>query len=219
MPASGEQYPSRDHVVDYLRKYEARYELKIERPVCVTGIEPTEQGFQVNAGVRSWHSRAVVFATGTWRNPFVPNVEGLMSFKGQQLHSAQYASPEPFTGKRVMVVGGGNSGAQILAEVSLVAQSTTWVTLEPPAFLPDEVDGRVLFERATARWQALQEGKDPENLPGGFGDIVMVPPVLDARQRGVLHSVGPFEKPHGGRGSMGRRKYQALRRDHLVYRL
>ena len=194
MPASGEQYPSRDHVVDYLRKYEARYELKIERPVCVTGIEPTEQGFQVNAGVRSWHSRAVVFATGTWRNPFVPNVEGLMSFKGQQLHSAQYASPEPFTGKRVMVVGGGNSGAQILAEVSLVAQSTTWVTLEPPAFLPDEVDGRVLFERATARWQALQEGKDPENLPGGFGDIVMVPPVLDARLRGVLHSVGSFEK-------------------------
>ncbi|EFI61185.1 MULTISPECIES: ArsO family NAD(P)H-dependent flavin-containing monooxygenase [Comamonas] len=193
MPASGEQYPSRDNVVDYLRKYEARYELKIERPVCVTGIEPTEQGFQVNAGVRSWHSRAVVFATGTWRNPFVPNVEGLMSFKGQQLHSAQYASPEPFTGKRVMVVGGGNSGAQILAEVSLVAQSTTWVTLEPPAFLPDEVDGRVLFERATARWQALQEGKDPENLPGGFGDIVMVPPVLDARQRGVLQSVGPFE--------------------------
>lgn len=194
MPASGEQYPSRDHVVDYLRKYEARYELKIERPVCVTGIEPTEQGFQVNAGVRSWHSRAVVFATGTWRNPFVPNVEGLMSFKGQQLHSAQYASPEPFTGKRVMVVGGGNSGAQILAEVSLVAQSTTWVTLEPPAFLPDEVDGRVLFERATARWQALQEGKDPESLPGGFGDIVMVHPVLDARLRGVLHSVGSFEK-------------------------
>lgn len=117
-----------------------------------------------------------------------------MSFKGQQLHSAQYASPEPFTGKRVMVVGGGNSGAQILAEVSLVAQSTTWVTLEPSAFLPDEVDGRVLFERATARWQALQEGKDPENLPGGFGDIVMVPPVLDARLRGVLHSVGSFEK-------------------------
>lgn len=193
MPASGEQYPSRDHVVDYLRKYEARYELKIERPVRVTGIELTEQGFQVNAGARSWHSRAVVCATGTWRNPFVPEVEGVSSFKGQQLHSAQYVSPEPFKGKKVMVVGGGNSGAQILAEVSLVAESTTWVTLEPPAFLPDEVDGRVLFERATARWQALQEGKDPENLPGGFGDIVMVPPVLDARQRGVLHSVGPFE--------------------------
>ena len=194
MPPSGEQYPSRDHVVDYLRKYETRYEFLIERPVLVTSIEPTEQGFQVNAGARSWHSRAVVCATGTWRNPFVPEVEGMASFKGQQLHSAQYVSPEPFKGKRVMVVGGGNSGSQILAEVSLVAESTTWVTLEPPAFLPDEVDGRVLFERATARWQALQEGKDPENLPGGFGEIVMVPPVLDARNRGVLHSVGPFAR-------------------------
>ena len=193
MPAAGDQYPNRDHVIDYLRKYEARYQFNIERPVRVTGIESTEQVFQVNAGGRRWYARAVVLATGTWRNPFVPEVEGAVSFKGLQLHSAQYVSSEPFKGKRVMVVGGGNSGAQILAEVSLVAQSTTWVTLEPPAFLPDEVDGRVLFERATARWQALQEGKDLENLPGGFGDIVMVPPVLDARNRGVLQSVGPFE--------------------------
>ena len=67
MPASGDQYPSRDHVVDYLRKYETRYEFRIERPVRVTEIQPTEQGFQVNAGARSWHSRAVVCATGTWR--------------------------------------------------------------------------------------------------------------------------------------------------------
>lgn len=193
MPAAGEQYPNRDHVIDYLRKYEARYQFNIERPVRVTGIESTEQVFQVNAGGRRWYARAVVLATGTWRNPIVPEVEGAASFKGLQLHSAQYVSSEPFKGKRVMVVGGGNSGAQILAEVSLVAQSTTWVTSEPPAFLPDEVDGRVLFERATARWQALQEGKDLENLPGGFGDIVMVPPVLRARHRGVLQSVGPFE--------------------------
>ncbi len=56
----------------------------------------------------------------------------------------------------------------------------------------DEVDGRVLFERTTARWQALQDGEDSENLPGGFGDIVMVPPVLDTRQSGALNTVGPL---------------------------
>ena len=60
--------------------------------------------------------------------------------------------PQGFAGKRVLVVGGGNSGAQILAEVSKVAD-TLWITPEPPAFLPDEVDGRVLFERATERWK------------------------------------------------------------------
>lgn len=53
MPPSGEQYPSRDHVIDYLRKYETRYELKIERPVKVTDIEQTEEGFQVNAGSKN----------------------------------------------------------------------------------------------------------------------------------------------------------------------
>ena len=79
-----------------------------------------------------------------------------------------------------MVVGGGNSAAQILAELSKVGE-TIWVTQDPPAFLPDEVDGRVLFERATARWKAQQEGRSIDDLPGGFGDIVMVPSVLAAR--------------------------------------
>ena len=93
-----------------------------------------------------------------------------------------------------MVVGGGNSAAQILAEVSLTAAKCVWVTVEEPAFLPDDVDGRVLFERATARWRALQEGRGIDALPGGFGDIVMVPPVLEARARGVLNSLRPFAK-------------------------
>jgi len=60
-------------------------------------------------------------------------------------------------GRRVLIVGGGNSGAQILAEVSQVAEAM-WVTPEPPRFLPDDVDGRVLFERATERFRSMQEG-------------------------------------------------------------
>jgi putative flavoprotein involved in K+ transport len=67
------------------------------------------------------------------------------------------------------------------------------VTVEPPQFLPDDVDGRVLFERATARFAALQAGHEPGREPaGGLGDIVMVPSVKEARARGVLHSVRPF---------------------------
>src|SRR5690606_30002753 len=114
-------------------------------------------------------------------------------FEGLQLHSANYRNPEPFEGKKVTIVGGANSGAQILAEVSRVAK-TLWVTEKPPAFLPDDVDGRVLFERATERWKAKQAGRDPGALPGGFGDVVMVPPVKEARERGVLKSVPPFER-------------------------
>jgi len=166
----------------------------VQRPVLVTAVEPRDHGFAVKAGDRSWDARVVVSATGTWRNPFIPELEGRSAFGGLQVHSAHYVSPSAFQGLRVMVVGGGNSGAQILAEVSQVAASTTWATLSPPAFLADDVDGRVLFERATARWQAIQEGRDPTDLPGGFGDVVMVPPVVEARARGVLHAVGTFER-------------------------
>jgi cation diffusion facilitator CzcD-associated flavoprotein CzcO len=132
-------------------------------------------------------------ATGTWRHPFVPAYDGAQTYAGTQLHSAHYRAPQPFAGQRVLVVGGGNSGAQIHAELSQWADST-WVTLEPPAFLADEVDGRVLFARATDRWKAQQEGRAIEQPVGGLGDIVMVPPVKAARARGVLHAVRPFTR-------------------------
>ena len=90
---------------------------------------------------------------------------------------------------RVLVVGGGNSGAQILAELSLVADAT-WVTLDDPVFLPDDVDGRVLFERASARVR----GDFSEAATTTLGDIVMVPPVKEARDRGVLQAVRPFAR-------------------------
>jgi thioredoxin reductase len=52
----------------------------------------------------------------------------------------------------------------------------------------------VLFARATERWKAQQEGRAIDVPVGGLGDIVMVPPVRDARERGVLHAVRPFSK-------------------------
>ena len=60
--------------------------------------------------------------------------------------------------------------------------------------LADDVDGRVLFERATERWKAQQEGREPDLPPGGFGDIVMVPSVREARDLDVLYTVRPFSR-------------------------
>lgn len=156
-------------------------------------LERCESGLVVRSTDEAWLARTVVSATGNWRHPFVPVLPGRECFQGTQLHSADYFEPSPFAGQRVLIVGGGNSGAQILAEVSQVAR-TTWVTEHPPQFLPDEVDGSVLFQRATERWRAQQEGRSVDDLPGGFGDIVMVPPVVEARTRGVLVAREPFER-------------------------
>lgn len=191
MPPVPDGYPGRDHVVAYLTAYERRYTLPVRRPVRVAAIERAGNRLLVRADRGAWTAAAVVSATGTWGNPCIPAYPGAEEFRGRQLHSARYQGPGELAGQRVLVVGGGNSGAQILAEVSTCADAT-WVTLEPPGFLPDDVDGRVLFERATARLQALQDGADAEAPPGGLGRIVMVPPVREARDRGVLRSVRPF---------------------------
>lgn len=207
MPGGDEGYPGRDDVVAYLTEYERRYAVPVRRPSRATALAREDDGWTVSlaepGGGKTVKGRAVISATGTWEQPWLPPMPGRERFGGVQLHSAQYRSPAPFAGKRVLVVGGGNSGAQILAELSKVAR-TTWVTYAPPNFLPDEVDGRVLFEQATARFQAAQEGRPFQ--PANLGDIVVVPQVKEARERGALSSVRPFTQltPSGVVWSSGR---------------
>jgi putative flavoprotein involved in K+ transport len=192
MPPTDDGFPGRDHVVEYLARYEQRYNLPAVRPVWVDAVERAGDQLLVRSEGRAWLARSVVSATGTWRTPFTPAYPGQEQFAGTQLHSARYSGPAPFAGQRVLVVGGGNSGAQILAEVSTVAD-TVWVTERPPRFLPDDVDGGVLFRWASERWKAQQEGRPAPVPEGGLSDIVMVPPVVDARTRGVLVARGPFD--------------------------
>ena len=198
MPTTGTAgMPPAHHVVDYLTRYEQRYDLPVHRPVRVSAVRrsgSTGAGpliVESDAGVVE--ARAVVSATGTWGRPFVPHYPGMEAFRGVQLHSAGYAGTQPFAGLRVVIVGGGNTAAQLLAEISTVAE-TTWVTLRPPVFLPDDVDGRALFAVATARRKALDAGLPDTAGVRGLGDVVMVPSVREARERGVLRARGMFER-------------------------
>ena len=206
-PGGRNYYPIREEVIDYLTMYERRYRLPIRRPVWVRAVRVHDrERLRVETGQGAWLARYVVSATGSWRNPFIPDVPGREAFEGVQIHSAHYQAPDQFQGQRVLVVGGGNSGAQIHAELSLVADST-WVTRREPHFLPDDVDGRALFDRATARYQARQEGRDPKrSVESILGDIVMLPPVRAARDRGDLVAVRMFERftPRGVIWSDGR---------------
>ncbi len=203
MPSADSDYPPATHVVDYLARYERRYDLPVlhGHPVTsVTRVDDDPSGaLTVTTAATTDHpatvlqARAVVSATGTWGRPFVPRYPGIESFAGQQRHSVDYRGPEPYAGRRVVLVGGGNTAAQLLAEISLVAD-TTWVTLRPPKFLPDDVDGRVLFDVATARRRALDAGERDPGGVAGLGDVVMVESVRDARDRGVLEAKGMFER-------------------------
>lgn len=184
MPPAADGYPTRDETLDYLTRYEQRYGLPVRRPVRVHAIRRRDDLLQVESDVGAFRARAVVSATGRFSAPHVPPFPGRDSFAGRQLHSADYRGPEPFTDQRVMIVGAGNSAAQVLAEVSLVAD-TTWATRESPRFMPDDVDGRALFAAASRRYREHNGGPRTQEVHG-LGDIVMVDAVKTARSRGVL---------------------------------
>jgi putative flavoprotein involved in K+ transport len=188
MSGGPDYYPSKDEAISYLRKYEERYNLAVRRPVRVHSVERDDSGFHLHTTNGSYRSLALIAATGIFNKPVFPSIPGLDDFQGETLHAKEYVSAEQFAGKRVAVIGEGNSGAQILADVSEVAD-TIWVTLKRPQFLPEHVDGRFLFDAASQMYEAKKQGKD--YIPPSLGQIVMVAPVKKAFTAGV------FEDPRG----------------------
>lgn len=189
MPGGSDYYPTRDEAIDYLKRYEHKYNFPINRDEQVIAVRKDDDQFEVETLKNTYKAKVIVSATGTFTKPYVPDIKGLERFNGVTIHSSHYETPGQFSGKRVAIIGEGNSGAQILAEVSKVAD-TLWITMKQPRFLPDHIDGRYLFDAATQMYEAQKAGK--EYKPPSLGDIVMVEPVKDARERKVLSSVRPF---------------------------
>lgn len=169
-----------------------RCAMGVKYPPCFT----TPPHFRIITHDEEFLARTVVAATGTWTAPFIPFYPG--AFTGHQWHTVNYPGPAPFLpdtqreATRVAVVGAGNSGAQIAAELALAGVDTTWFTSHPPRWMPDDVDGRVLFSRNRKRMLAMVNGEPDPGPESELGDIVMVPPVLKARDEGLLQGSPMF---------------------------
>lgn len=195
-------FPTSSHVIDYLRDYEQRYQIKVERPVQVTAVTYEDDHFLIRSRDKQWQAGHVVAATGTWSRPFLPGYSG--TFQGEQWHSANYPGPEPFHGSSVAIVGAANSAAQIAAELAGVAD-ITWYTRHEPRWMADDVDGRVLFRHASQRALSILRGEGDPGADSQFGDIIMLPEVLRARDAGLLNTTPMF------------RSLDAVKADHLIW--
>jgi putative flavoprotein involved in K+ transport len=139
-------YLSRDDVVAYLNEYARHFGLRVLTGATVKRIRPrgsSSHGWTVEtADDDAWHGRAAVIATGQYRQPIVPPWPGRETYAGRLAHSVTYANAAPYAGNRVLVVGAGNSGAEIATDlIDHGAASVALSVRTPPPIVPRDPFG------------------------------------------------------------------------------
>lgn len=136
------RWVARDDVAAYLEEYARHFEIEPTHDVRVDRIDRRDGGYTVKAGDRSWEASHVVVATGYLRVPVVPPWPGEESFEGELVHASLYRSPAPYQDKRVMVVGTGNTGAEIAADLAEQGAAEVWLSYRtPPHVIPRQLLG------------------------------------------------------------------------------
>lgn len=215
LPGAGPDELARDVISAYFAAYEAEHALHVRRPVQVRAVrdvgdpdrllavETVESSAvavraadagaddgprrRVDPGprARTWRTRAVVNATGTWSKPFWPAYPGRSTFRGRQLHSRDVHDVADLAGERVIVVGGGTSAVQLLLALADVAERTTWVTRREPRWIDDAALTPELGREAVARVaERTATGLPPESVVSVTGL-----PLTDAYRAGIASGV------------------------------
>lgn len=205
VPEPAPSTPVAESIPDYFAEYERTFDLRVQRPVTVRAVHSLpDRRLEVATDHGTWTARALVNATGTWERPFWPRYPGQETFRGRQLHTAQYRGPWEFEGLRVIVVGGGISGIQHLMEIHPFAAETHWVTRRPPRWRAGEFD-RDRGRRAVAMVEErVRRGLRPQSVISVTG-VPMTPQIRAAREAGVLDRWPMFERiePEGVRWGDG----------------
>lgn len=201
--------PAKDVVADYYRQYEDHYGFQVVRPAAVTAV--TNLGTDLSVTFSSGEveqdvsTEVVVNATGTWGSPFIPWYPGLKSFEGRHVHTNDYVNAADYTGKSVIVVGGGTSAIGFLLELETVAEELTWVSRRPVDFTDDgELNLEARVEAVRMQDEAARAGKALPSIVSGTG-VPRTRRIQAGIDRGVLTAKPMFSsiEPDGVRWDDG----------------
>jgi indole-3-pyruvate monooxygenase len=185
-PRSAPRYPAREQVVQYLQAYAAEHQVVPRLGVTVQALRRSGDRFTVDTSAGSMAPRMVIMATGYNGVPRLPAVPGLDSFRGSAVHAGAYRNAALYRGKRTLVVGCGNSGAEIALDLSEQGVDVAMVVRGPVHVVP-----RDMFGRPTQHTNVLLA-----HLPLGLRDAIAISAmdlvVGDLSRWGIVRpAVGP----------------------------
>jgi putative flavoprotein involved in K+ transport len=140
-PASGWSYPTARETADYLEAYAARFDLPVRSGITVERLTKDGDNYIVQCGGRRLEAHCVVVATGFYGKPSVPGFASELDPRIVQLHSSEYRDPSQLRPGGVLLVGAGNSGADIAMEVSKTHR--TWLSGRDKGQVPIRIESRM----------------------------------------------------------------------------
>ncbi|MGX2959691.1 flavin-containing monooxygenase [Peribacillus sp. JNUCC 23] len=111
-------FPTKDEVADYLEQYALAFDLPTQMETEVIVMEKKNDIFFLTTTKGTFRARQVIIATGPFQTPFIPEIAGNLSPQVFQIHSSWYRKPSQLKKGNTVIVGGGNSGAQIAVELA-----------------------------------------------------------------------------------------------------
>lgn len=116
-PGDPGRFPGKDEVGDYLKNYAASFKMPIHFSTRVTSVNKDDVHFLVETTGGTFTAKNVIVCTGAFQRPFIPSFSGTLNRSILQLHSSEYKRPAQLKPGNTLVVGGGNSGVQIVEEL------------------------------------------------------------------------------------------------------
>jgi putative flavoprotein involved in K+ transport len=201
IPSRYPRYLSKDEYAAYLGEYAVRFGLRVALGEDVTAIHPApgeRHTWEIDTVQRTVETQVAIIATGHYAEPQIPAWEGIHEYEGRLIHSAAYRSGREFVGSRALVVGLGNSGAEIATDlVEQGAASVSVAVRTPPPIVTREMFGVVPVQlfgialmplgipRAVDRIGATLRKRTVGDLrPYGIGDAAWGP--FTARRPAVI---------------------------------
>ena len=138
VPRPGNTFITKDEMADYLEAYAREFELPVRNSVRVDNLSRSGEHFTIRAGARCITADQVVVAMGTYQVPRVPKLASRLDQRITQLHSMEYRSPSQLREGGVLIVGAGNSGAEIAKDVA--GSHRVWVAGRDVGQLPFRVE-------------------------------------------------------------------------------